>query len=222
MGYWLVVAMAVCAVLAVIAVLAGDAQPEPVPPRRRARPALRWLAAVVTEGQAPADWPTSLRQALPPGVTGTVIELDGRALAARIAAIDAALTETGAGVLLVWCALDDLLAGVSLDEHEQTLQTLLDTTSRHAAVPVVGGLPDLTTWTVAREADLPLDELANLAIRWNASIGRLTHAAGGLFVDLSDLREAELTRDGAVAERFLTPLRRGLVLAHQRAAAFPP
>jgi hypothetical protein len=221
MGYWLVISMAFFAVLAVAIVLAVDRAPGSVSLPRRERTGLRWLAIVARDGQAPVGWPRPLLTALPLGVEGIITEFEARSLHGRCAAVDAALTETAPDVLVTWHALDDLMAGISLEEHEPALRQLLDTARRHGAVPVVGGLPDLTSWEVVRAAALPPDELAGVRSRWNASIDRLTDAADGLFVDLSDLRESDVSRVGAVAAHFLNPLRRALVMARHRSASAP-
>jgi hypothetical protein len=219
MGYWLVIAMAICAVIAVAIAAAAWQDRASGVVRRRARPGLNWLAVVGKESQASSGWPEPLRTALPLDVEGRVVAVSGQTLQDLRPTVDRALAKDEPNVLLIWTSLDDLLAGVALDEHEQALSDVLTELERHDVVPVVGGLPDLTTWSVAREANLPGDELTGLLARWNASIGRLVHASGGLFVDLSDLREPELQRAGAVAERFVTSLRRALVLAHRRSAS---
>jgi hypothetical protein len=222
MGYWLVILMATCAVAAVVLALAGERSLEPSAVLPRSSGSLRWLAVVGRGNGAAADWPASLRAVLPADVDGRIVAADGQTLQAVDPVVRRALADGNAEVVVFWVALADFLAGEALADHERALHDLLEWVRSRSVVPVVGGLPDLTTWTVADEAGLPRDELAGVVARWNAAIGRLVHASGGLPAELFELGEAELDEAEAIARCILPSLRRALILAHRRSAPAAP
>jgi hypothetical protein len=222
MGYWLVVLMATCAVAATLLVVAAEWSPETRARRRRPNGSLRWLAVIGAEPGSATDWPAALRDGLPTDVEGEVVEAGSRTLRDIGPILEQSMDDRDVDVVVLWVALGDILAGVALEDHERSLHGLLDGVRSRGAVPVVGGVPDLTTWRVAEEAGLPPDELAGLIARWNAAIARVVHAAGGMVADLNDLDETGSKDAETIARHVLPPLRRALILAHRRTAAVGP
>lgn len=226
MGFWILMAMLVCAVATVVVALAIERPTAPQPASRHSDDALRWLAVVPAGTSAGQDhWASRLAGILPDSVVPEVIEAPGATLAElRPTAMDAIRTRPP-DVLLVWSALDDVLAGVPLEEHEIALHGLLEELGERDVTAVVGNVPDLSRLPAAVGAGLPAEELRLLTERWNGAIGRLAHHHGALVVDLFDLPAptrsaiAGAADQAAIADRFLPVLRQALVGARRRRLA---
>jgi hypothetical protein len=229
MGFWILMAMLVCAVVAVVVSLAIES---PLRQRRvasRDDDAIRWLAVIHPDGSAlPDTWAGRLADALPDSVESDVVEAPGATLAELRPTAMRAADERSPDVLLLWSALDDVLAGVRLEDHERELNGVLEDLDGAGVTTVVGNVPDLSRLPAATQAGLPADELRLLTERWNGTIGRLAHHHGALVADLFDLSPTVGARNRsttsgaasdeqiAVADRFLPVLRQALVRARRR------
>jgi hypothetical protein len=233
MGYWILMAMMVCALAAVIIAVAIE---HTVPAGRR-RPsrdgAIRWLAVVSDrQDDRTANWAEHLERAVPDSVQPTIVTVSGPTTADLRAPVAQAVAERNPDVVLLWTSFDDVLAGVPLNDHEIALDTLLAALGGAGATAVIGNVPDLSRLPGTDGAGLPTDELRLLADRWNASIARLVHHHGALIADLRDLvpsapgsewpieidarAAGPVATPATIADRFLPVLRQALVGARRR------
>lgn len=228
MGFWIVMAMLACALAAVVVALAVERPESLTNERPRGHGAGRWLAVVADRpDHAGGEWAERLAALLPPTVDRDIVHAPGSTLTALRPSIREHIAARQPNVLVVWTALDDVLAGTGLDEYELALNDLLASLGPAGIVAVVGNVPDLARLPGAVTAGLPAQELRQLAGRWNAAIARLAHHHGALVADVSDLAPdrgaivqpdsldhngaLDMTTAAVVAERFLPVLRQALL-----------
>jgi hypothetical protein len=233
MGFWILMAMLACALIAVVVALAIERSDTATKAPPRGDGSLRWLAVVAERSDSPSrDWAGQLADLLPPTVEPQIVHAPGPTLTALQPSIQVEVAARAPNVLLMWTALDDVLNGVSLSDYELTLGQILASLDDAGIAAVVGNVPDLTRLPGAVGAGLPEQELRDLTDRWNAAIARLAHHHGALVADLSELapilgtnaRPAAIDLDGIqgsttddqVAGRFLPVLRHALVSARRR------
>ena len=227
MGFWLLMAMLACALVAIVVSLTLEPPPDGRWQLRRLEGTGRWLAVVPERrDRGGTGWADRLAGLMPPSVEPHIVPQPGATLAELAPAIREIVAQRAPDVLLVWTALDDVLAGVSLPEYELTLNTLLSDLDARGVTGVIGNVPDLARLPGAIGAGLAEPELRHLTDRWNGAIARLAHHHRALVADLRDLApepvlvanlDADRAEGGdtatpaAIAERFLPLLQHALV-----------
>jgi hypothetical protein len=230
MGYWIVLSMLVLALAAVLVaiVLDGRFSFGRGSESRPGEESPRWLALTRSDGDR-SIWAQQLVDLAPVG-SARMFEVPGLPLGDLGPLVVSAAADHDVDVAAFWLALDDVLAGVPLEDHERALDSLLANLDTSGATSVVGNVPDLSRLRLATETGLPSDELTLLTNRWNGAIARLAYHHGALVVDLFDIDisgAAEATRPSgldvaepafmaAVAERFAPVLKNAFASAAER------
>jgi hypothetical protein len=228
-GFWIVIGMLMLALVAVMAAIAaedrGDDRQHRSPPIRP----VRWLALEIGRPATPnlgQDWATLLAASIGASAEARIVSIDAErfadARAPALQAVDAWQPDT----LAFWCAASDLLAGVSLTEHEPSLAEFLEALEARGVTAVLGNVPNLSRIGAPPFDEMPPAELAHLTERWNVAFQRLAANHHARVVDLTDV-PAEVAVDdewcgrgvpdgpwafaqAEVAERFL-PVQRAVI-----------
>lgn len=227
MGYLIVLAMLVLALAGVLVAILVDGSGTHGRTGKPPAGTVHWLALTRSNGDEPT-WAHRLIDAFPSTVESHLVEIPAQPLHdLRPFAVEAAV-DHGAAVVAFWTALDDVVAGVRLEENEHALDALLADLAAVGATAVVGNVPDLSRLRPAVEAGLPVDELQLLTNRWNGAIARLAHHHGALVVDLFDvagdvadcrpafLDPSDAAISTAVAERIVPVLNQAIAHAVDR------
>jgi lysophospholipase L1-like esterase len=101
----------------------------------------------------------------------------------------------------IWLAVNDLAAGVPLEQYQEDLNTMLATLARETEARVyVANVPDLTLLPVFRSRQIP--GLGEMIAQWNTVIAATVAANGAILVDLHHgwaelrIRPDYVSRDG--------------------------
>ena len=199
MGYWIVVAMMLVAVIAVVA--AGVAEGEGGRRVRKPRPdkdrGLIWVALGASDatGEGTPDpardnWVSRLAAELPPDVRLVNLGVSGSTLAgARRDQVPRAI-EASPDVVSLWLVVNDALSGVPVAAYERDLAAVLASLSAVDCRVIVGNMPDLSRVPALGAAADRATLLRLTAEHWNATIARIAFAHGAEVVDLFDLGAA--------------------------------
>ena len=199
MGYWIVVAMMLIAVIAVVAaVAAGDLEGQRVrKPRPGKERGLNWVALGASDatGEGTPDpahdnWVARLANGLPPDVRVVNLGVSGSTLAeARRNQLPRAI-EASPDVVSLWLVVNDALSGVHVSTYERDLAGLLASLSELDCRVIVGNMPDLSRVPALGAVGDRVTLLRLTAEHWNATIARIAFAYGAEVVDLFDLDAA--------------------------------
>lgn len=188
--YWLVVAMLV---VALSAILVAAAQTEPAPPSRRPRrtaPVLAVMAASDATGEGlhhpdRDNWVAQLAAHLPPRITIHNLAVGGSTLAEARRAQLPRLLGLDPDAVVCWLVVNDLVGGVALSTHERELSALLTDLGAPSRPVVVGNAPDLAGVPGLAATDEQRRNVGALVSAWNAAIDQLARRAGAVVVDLA-------------------------------------
>jgi hypothetical protein len=192
MGYWVVIAMVLVAVIAVLyAVLAeSESHPDHVRPGADT-PLVVLMGTRAIDGSAEVHsppWPERVRTAL----TGAVEVYDATVPSARVSdyhgADLVAIFRPPPAVAVIWLGIDDFLLGTELGTFERGLGHLLSSLAAERISLVTLALPDLAS-LLAEDGATPEDIVAARAEirRWNATITRLATAYHARLLTTADL-----------------------------------
>jgi lysophospholipase L1-like esterase len=193
-GYWIVMAMAACAVVAVVVVAAAD-EPE----HRAAKPAaetgrrpivIAALGASDATGEGTVDperenWIAQLADQLPSDVLVQSFGIGGSWLAAAYEAQVPHAVAIEPDIVIGWLIVNDLTQGESLDNYAETLELVLGAVARPGRSIVLGNAPQL--WNLPAFTGEPddIDELRREVELWNATLVEVAVKYGVTIVDLS-------------------------------------
>ncbi|MDP9366854.1 MAG: GDSL-type esterase/lipase family protein [Chloroflexota bacterium] len=194
-GYWLVIAMVLCALIAVVVAFAIEAPEHEIvrhstPPRSTAPQKQVWLAlgasgttANELQDETPAPWASLLIGHLPPQAVGHNLSTPHATVAeVRRDQLPAAITSSPHAAAL-WVGLDDLLQGTSIEAFEEDLLAVLARLSATGCAVVLGTVPDVVGQPELQALGFT-DELLRLHVQhWNASITRVGSALGATVID---------------------------------------
>ncbi|MDP9356374.1 MAG: GDSL-type esterase/lipase family protein [Chloroflexota bacterium] len=194
-GYWLVLAMVLCALVAVVAAYATET-PEPEadlhpPPRRLPNPKHQvWLALGSSgtmerahQDESPAAWVSLVSERLPPDAVGHDLSTPRATVAeVRRDQLPEGL-DSAPDVAALWIGLDDLLGGTSIDAFEEDLLAVLARLSGAGCALVLATVPDITGQPELESIGFSPELLRLHVERWNASIMRLGSALGAVVID---------------------------------------
>lgn len=192
-GYWVVIALMACALVAVVAAAANEGESDtrrPASrPARRQRPVWVALGASDLAGEGTPvphrdNWGAQLAAALPMEVTLHNLGVSGSTLAyARREQLPSALAARP-DVITCWLAVNDLASGVPLPAYERELSALLMALRASGSSIIVGNVPDLARVPALTRGAVPPAALGHAAEQWNAAIARLADAYDAEVVDL--------------------------------------
>ena len=191
-GYWVVIALIVCAVVAVIVAGANEGAPDerrPAPRPGRRQPVWAALGASDLAGEGTPvpsrdNWGAQLAADLPIEVTLLNLGVSGSTLAqARRDQLPAALAAKP-DIVTCWLAVNDLASGVPLPAYERELTELLKALRTAGCPVIVGNVPDLGRVPALAAGPVPATALRRSAEQWNAAIARLAAVHGAEVVDL--------------------------------------
>ena len=192
-GYWVVMAMVVCALVVIVVACANEVDPgdrhhAPRPAESR-RPVWVALGASDLAGQGTPvpqrdNWAAQLVAALPIEVTLRNLGVSGSTLArARREQLPAALAAQP-DVVTCWLAVNDLASGVPLPAYERDLSALLAALRGAGRPVIVGNMPDLARVPALVAGPMPAAALRLAAEQWNAAIARIAAEHDVQVVDL--------------------------------------
>lgn len=212
MGYLVVVAMVLVAVVAVLIVVLEEGDRWTAPPSAMsAIPLVVLIGSSATSEDgipSPQPWSERVRQKL-----GTCAEVyDATAPAARASHFDGAglltVVNRTPALAVIWLGADDFLLGTDLGTFERSVGHLLATLAAHRIRLLAIALPDLAPLIEPsqRAEEELVAERAELR-RWNATLARLATAHDARLISSSELPHGILAPETAPAQQTL-----GLVL----------
>ena len=224
-AYALVMAMMVCALVAVLIALAAE-ESELGRPRQTSSPVWAVLGASDAIGEGTANpsrdnWVSRLRSELPNGVVVYNFGASGSTLAeARRLQLPRALAARP-DVVTCWLAVNDIASGVSLQEYERDLAKLLIDLKEGESHVILGNVPNLALVPAFAGSPSHAEALRREAEQWNNAIATIASAHGADLVDLfgEQLLAEDFGPDGfhpspsghrRLAGRFLPPVRRAI------------
>ena len=194
LGYWIVIAMTSCAVVAVI-VAAAASQPD----QRRTESATKTeshpvviaaLGASDATGEGTLDperenWIAQLADRLPNDVLVQSFGVGGSWLAAAYEAQVPSAVAIDPDIIIGWLIVNDLTQGESLDNYVATLELVLSAVARPGRSILLGNSPQL--WNLPAFTGEPedFDELQREVEHWNAALLEVAVRYGATIVDLS-------------------------------------
>ncbi len=194
-GYWLVLAIVLCALVAVVVAFATEAPEHEVAPRRPLQPSPDWdkqvWLALGSSGtpangfydEPPTAWASLLIEHLPPQAVGHDVTTPRATIAeVRRDQLPAALSSSPDAVAL-WIGLEDLLGGTTIEAFEEDLLAVLARLSAAGCALVLGTMPDVTGHPELQALGLTDELLLLHRERWNASISRLGSALGAAVIE---------------------------------------
>ena len=130
-------------------------------------------------------WVPVLHGYMPDGTRLVNLGVGGSTLAQALREQLPAALEAQPDVATVWLGVNDIRAGVSLDEYRRDLDRLLTELRRETTGPVaVGNIPDLTRVPGFGAGGAPASSLGAEITRWNAAIEEVAAERGAIVVDL--------------------------------------
>ncbi len=209
MGYWIVVAMVLVAVVAVLIVVLADGDA-----RTANSSATRDIPLVVLIGSSaaldagaasPQPWTERVRQKL-----GTNAEVyDATVPVARASNFDGAdlieVFHRTPALAVIWLGADDFLLGTDLGTFERSVGHLLATLAAHRVSLLAIALPDLASLIEPNQRA----EEEHVAVRaelrrWNATLARLSSAHQARLISSAEVLSGALAPEAAPAEQLQT------------------
>ena len=193
-GYWIVVAMVVVALIAVLVGAAAEpAGPLPARPGRAAGRGIVWVALGASDATgdgtphpAADNWVSRLRSDLPADLEVVNLGVSGSTLAeARRDQLPRALA-AAPDVVTCWLVVNDLARGIPLAAYERELAALLSELALAGCRVVLGNVPDLSRVPALAGSPEHAAVLRLSAEHWNAAIARIAAAYRAEVVDLFD------------------------------------
>ena len=194
MGYWLLLAIVLCALIAVIMAFTMEESEDGSQahaPRRPSSPSSRqsWAAlgssgtAEGSDNEPIASWASHLTTKLPSMAIGRDLTASHATVAAvRQDQLPAVMASPPQAVAL-WIGLDDLLRGTPIETFEEDLLSILARLSAAGSALVLGTIPNLMGQPDLAVTGLTDEQLDFHVTRWNASLTRLGSAFGAVVID---------------------------------------
>ena len=231
MGYGIVLLMTIFGLAAVLVAIVLDGRAGSGPESWPGDGTSRFLA-LARSSVVEASWAKRLVAEAGGVADARLVDVPNLPLGDVCQFVVSAAVEHRADVAVFWTALDDVLGGVRLEDHERALGALLADFETRGVIAVVGNAPDLSRLGVAAESGLPAEELALLTNRWNSAIARLAYHHSAHVVDLFDVADDLAATGGpthpdeldvsetvfvtAVVERFVSVLTQAVADADDR------
>jgi hypothetical protein len=206
MGYWIVVAMVLVAVVAVLMVVLAESDARTANSSATSDTPLVVLigssAAFEAGAASPQPWTERVRQKL--GDNAEVY--DATVPVARASHFDGAdliaVFHRTPALAVIWLGADDFLLGTDLGTFERSVGHLLATLAAHQIRLLTIALPDLAPLIASNESsgEEPAAVHAELR-RWNATLARLASAHQARLISSAEIPSGTLALETAPAER---------------------
>ncbi|GIW05903.1 MAG: hypothetical protein KatS3mg060_0708 [Dehalococcoidia bacterium] len=179
----------VVSALLVVVLLAGCTVPEAAPSAVARPPVLVAIGASDAVGVGASDpsrhgWVPQLHQKLPVGTRLVNLGISGARIADALAQELPVAVDVSPDYVVIWIAVNDLIAGTPLPAYERDLDLLLgELSTRTSARLFIANIPNLGALPAA--AGLDQRQVAAVVAEWNTVIARVATEHGATVVDLA-------------------------------------